>query len=73
MIKIRANEWVSKLEPLFCSRCDAEVDPAEPESGDFYAVCGHVWLHRYGKLGDWEQVVFAVCADCQQEGEPCAR
>jgi hypothetical protein len=46
------------------------IDPYKESTGDYFTVGGHVWEAFEKRLGKAEIIVFAVCADCQKDGEP---
>lgn len=69
--RISEYQWRVRYEPLYCSKCsDALIDPYKESTGDYFTVGGHVWEAFEKRLGKAEIIVFAVCADCQKDGEP---
>jgi len=58
---------------FYCHECDHRIVKAnDPKSGSFYDIFGHVWKlkrdqHTRRKLGNYKQVVFAICAECRKK------
>ena len=55
-------------QEFWCSECDhSKVDSSNPNSGRFFQVGGHVRKFEdegLGDTGDYESVIFAICANC---------
>lgn len=66
-MKLRFKD--EKVE-FWCSVCDHNlVDIDNPQSGNFYEVCGHKlkWDRGWVEIHDVESVMYAVCHDCSDK------
>lgn len=57
-------------QEFWCAECDhSTVDSGLPDSGKFFQVSGHVRkIGQKDDTGDYENIIFAICANCLAKG-----
>lgn len=68
VFKLKASNWFThEKKEFWCCVCDnALVVSDDLTTGNFYSVFGHEWIPKKQDIGEYKQVIFAICSECER-------